>query len=92
MQLLPLTGTEKIRPFQTVCKGTWFERVVFVYLYFLSLFDSEIFPSSTKSPQNYKTPILNVNVNEKVSHGDADIFLDPNAIVTIIHSLTYKDD
>ena len=24
--------------------------------------------------------------------GDADIFLDPNAIVTIIHSLTYKDD
>ena len=25
-------------------------------------------------------------------YGDADIFLDPNAIVTIIHSLTYKDD
>ena len=36
--------------------------------------------------------LRNVNVNEKVSHGDADIFLDPNAIVTIIHSLTYKDD
>ena len=29
-------------------------------------------------------------IHERV--GDADIFLDPNAIVTIIHSLTYKDD